>query len=510
MPEITTKPNDPSKCQELFHYTSISALKGILENNTLWATRIDHLNDSSEMERIWPHIQQRVIQYFKEGIQAYLGNNPHKEGEFEREGGARKMAQSAAESFVDNLRSGSFGQGRLFRHFQPPFVISFTTHHSEGSDRDEYHSQNGMLSQWRGYGGDDGVALVFHKDDINQLLNHEKKSYVYLSCQLDNVVYDKSSLDIEEEFADLFRGLRREINAFTTPDLELAEKIQTEKVVPNLLQAVGRLKHDAFYEEMEDRIVVGVVNESIRNEPIWQENGTPKSFKSVHYRKGGCGSIPYIRLFEDTGDLPIKRIIVGPSRNQMANRETIMKLIGNREISIETSKTPFGSIHPRVNTMKSCGPESTQSGGFEPGTAFGIDGCKGGWFYIALEPSGTIKEGVLETLGELITLVYDSDRIFVDIPIGLSDGPEERLCDREARRKLGFPRRCSVFPAPVRAALKAGDYEEAKQISQKVRNKSLSIQSWAIMPKIKEVDELLQTCCKARDIVREVHPEICF
>ena len=151
--------------------------------------------------------------------------------------------------------------------------------------------------------------------------------------------------------------------------------------------------------------------------------------------------------------------------------------------------------------------KSTGSGS---GTAFGIDGCKAGWFCISIEPSGAVGWSVFETLGELAAAANDGDRIFVDIPIGLGDGPEERLCDREARRRLGTPRSSSVFPAPVRAALDARDYEDAKRISLAARNKSLTIQSWSILPKIREVDTLLRGCAKARAMVREVHPEVCF
>ena len=62
----------------------------------------------------------------------------------------------------------------------------------------------------------------------------------------------------------------------------------------------------------------------------------------------------------------------------------------------------------------------------------------------------------------------------------------------------------------MRAALYAGDDGEAKRISLETTGKSLSSQSLAIMPKIREVDTLLRTSEKARNMVREVHPEICF
>ena len=42
-------------------------------------------------------------------------------------------------------------------------------------------------------------------------------------------------------------------------------------------------------------------------------------------------------------------------------------------------------------------------------TAYGVDGCKVGWIYIALDPSGTILWFVVPTLGELVTMANDAD-----------------------------------------------------------------------------------------------------
>lgn len=144
------------------------------------------------------------------------------------------------------------------------------------------------------------------------------------------------------------------------------------------------------------------------------------------------------------------------------------------------------------------------------GTAYGVDGCSAGWFYFALAPRREPDWGVVETVEELVAGADDSDRIFVDIPIGLPDGAEGRLCDKEARKRLGAPRASSVFPSPVRAALAAETYEEAKRISQEASGKQLSRQTFAIVPKIREVDKLLRANARARRIVREIHPEICF
>ena len=139
-------------------------------------------------------------------------------------------------------------------------------------------------------------------------------------------------------------------------------------------------------------------------------------------------------------------------------------------------------------------------------TAVGVDGCKGGWFYVAITPDGDFRSGVVDDLPELI----DNDepqRILVDIPIGLPLGPEGRQCDLEARQRLGSLK-SAVFPVPIRAILEAEAYADAKFRSVELTGKAIPTQTWAIVPKIKQLEELLQSRGKA--ILSEVHPELCF
>ena len=143
-------------------------------------------------------------------------------------------------------------------------------------------------------------------------------------------------------------------------------------------------------------------------------------------------------------------------------------------------------------------------------TAYGVDGCRKGWFYFALVPGQGPEWAVVEKIADLVAAADDSDRIFIDIPIGLPSGEEGRLCDSEARRKLAPRRTSSVFPVPVRSALTAETYEEANEKNRKASGKGLPRQTYAIMPKIKEVDSLLRGSARARRSVREVHPEIGF
>lgn len=141
----------------------------------------------------------------------------------------------------------------------------------------------------------------------------------------------------------------------------------------------------------------------------------------------------------------------------------------------------------------------------------GADVSKGQWVIIKLSKGGSWDVGLSPTINEIWDNCCAARLVLIDIPIGLhEDGAAERQCDMEARRLLGWPRRSSVFRVPCRAALKASSYGEARRINKSRTGKSLAIQSWGIITKIREVDEFLNDNIIARSKIREIHPEVCF
>ena len=143
-------------------------------------------------------------------------------------------------------------------------------------------------------------------------------------------------------------------------------------------------------------------------------------------------------------------------------------------------------------------------------TVVGVDGCPKGWFYFRSD-DGAISSGVAGDFAELVEGLPSGARVFIDIPIGLIDsGSDGRECDRLARRALGSPRSSSVFSAPAFPVLAATNYEDAKRKSEQAIGKKLSRQAFAIVPKIKEVNEYLAANRNSSIVVREVHPELCF
>ena len=150
----------------------------------------------------------------------------------------------------------------------------------------------------------------------------------------------------------------------------------------------------------------------------------------------------------------------------------------------------------------------------------GVDGCKGGWF-VAIASVKKINSRtdapcvfrlkrvlIARTFVKVLSETSDCELVCVDIPIGLSDGNKPRECDGMARELLKGRRASSVFPSPIRPCLSAVDYETASKISFERTGKKLTKQTFALMKKIREVDDLMTPQLQNR--VREIHPEILF
>lgn len=139
----------------------------------------------------------------------------------------------------------------------------------------------------------------------------------------------------------------------------------------------------------------------------------------------------------------------------------------------------------------------------------GVDGCRTGWFYTVTDGTAICETGIAPDIAWLWNQCRTAKLILIDIPIGLSFS-SHRACDTEARRFLGARKSSAVFPPPCRKALYAGSYEEACTINHAMLGKKISKQAWGIVPKIREVDEFLQSHHRARNTILESHPEVCF
>ena len=136
----------------------------------------------------------------------------------------------------------------------------------------------------------------------------------------------------------------------------------------------------------------------------------------------------------------------------------------------------------------------------------GVDGCKGGWVVVQRQ-AGVVTARVVETFDAVVRSA-PSGPLFVDMPIGLPES-DDRQVERLARQRL--PGRAgSVFNVPARSAVYAESFQAACDCNVRAQGKKISLQSWYICPKIKEVDQILQAQPGLRPRVLEAHPELLF
>lgn len=143
----------------------------------------------------------------------------------------------------------------------------------------------------------------------------------------------------------------------------------------------------------------------------------------------------------------------------------------------------------------------------------GVDSIVGGWA-VVISDRDLLSISKVGRLTDLIEREPCPEIIAIDVPIGLPEQYQRggRACDRTAREILGRGHASSVFSPPIRTALAATSWADACERSRNsgLNGRPVSKQTYAIFPKIKEVDDLLQSRPRLRDIVREIHPEVSF
>ena len=145
----------------------------------------------------------------------------------------------------------------------------------------------------------------------------------------------------------------------------------------------------------------------------------------------------------------------------------------------------------------------------------GIDGFREGWIAAIWAGPGNQPEALfLPSLGcgEQL-LPEDTQTIAVDMPIGLLEKAEPggRPCDRAARAFLKSRSSC-VFSPPARQSLAATSFVDACFINQNSGPLAgkISQQSFALFPKLREVEAVVSTSSWLLARLIEVHPEVSF
>jgi hypothetical protein len=250
----------------LYHYTSVETFQKIYETKTLHATNVGYMNDGSEI-RVGLKVLQQVIedQYGKET------------------GRTKDLLESLGQLIWAREQAPS-----------PIYMLCFSEHRN-------------MLGQWRGYTPlGRGVCIGFNHMAL--VPRSQRAKWSWLAC-----CYDAQE---HQQWMTAYLGrFIREAGRLpqATPANEAAE--QTLSVtLDGLYACAAHVKHDAFWEEAEWRLVSPTI---------------PTQSKEVRFRTGRYSLVPYVEfdLTDETDTtMPLSELIVGPTPHPLASVHSVMSM----------------------------------------------------------------------------------------------------------------------------------------------------------------------------------------
>ena len=294
-----TKPHLDAFCPRepppLYHYATGATLIEMIRSGEMWSTQLGCLNDASEL--VYP------IELLHTKAKEHLASSTVLE------------VTSLLERIVSGLAESSIlTEGR--------FVACFS---EDGDD----------LSQWRGYaGGEGGYALEFDSQHLRTGLLPEQVT-VLGKVEYDSQRHDAFMDDVLRAVIQFFRdGLRNN----RAPSITA----WTDEFIPywaNLLMMFAPfIKHPKFSGEREWRLVYHFNDEAIPRMRYLQRS----SMMTQH--------VP-LRLMrrDDQPCLPLKGIVVGPSRHKEVSRISVADLLQTHGYSIQdvpvtTTSIPYRTV----------------------------------------------------------------------------------------------------------------------------------------------------------------------
>lgn len=254
--------------EQLYHYTSAAGLKGIIESQSVWATKVQYMNDTEE---------------FKHAIEVARGILARRK---------RESEQGINQAVYDEL-------GKSLERIENVNICVFSL--SEKPD---------LVSQWRAYcPPEGGYAVGFATDGL--MAAARAQGFYLAPCIYEAREQQRLLEPIVDKAVSVFH---REIGGSE----DKLEKVR-ERVLPAFFATFSRvapvIKHRAFREELEWRLVSG---------PI------PEDHSQMKYRCSGAILIPFfdMKLRVDGGTIPPADVWVGPSTHMGLAMSSLSGLLG--------------------------------------------------------------------------------------------------------------------------------------------------------------------------------------
>ncbi len=317
---------------KLYHFARWQGAIGILNNNSLWATHCAFLNDKSEYNFAKDFLKERISSEAHKFVERVQSNNTQMANFISTNGGVKFQSEILTRDLI---------KGFYDVHGDDFYVTSFCGF-SEGS----FESQHGLLSQWRGYGGELGFCLVFDTKRLWNLMEQECSSFFHaFQTSLADVVYSNENSRIEVEFSNELSVLNKDVQGFLNSFITGIKATTSKEAHIAFQQIATRYKHRGFHQENEIRFVAAPI---VRSDELKKANdrcihlGSTQRPKPILYREAQGLSVPYIEFFGKSFDeLPIERIIVGPGSRAADAKDLLERIIGDRKIEVTISDIPY-------------------------------------------------------------------------------------------------------------------------------------------------------------------------
>ena len=295
---MITRVTDDSP-ETLYHYTTAGGLAGILSDCRIWATDTAFLNDASEILYAGEKLESMLVDHVNQInlMKPSVGSDEHKK---------RVIAGTAASALTKFLRPE-----------EDPFPDEFT---KDGATYVACFSREpDQLSQWRGY-GDLAYAIGFTRAGVDAMtVVGESDPDRVKAGPVVPVGYGQAAITL------LMTGIIDDLLALpsaTTASTGFLEAVHY------CMPRVARIKHEAFEEEREWRLIVS-------------RYGVDPA-KDIEFRYGSR-LIPFIKLaFEKPA---VSHIYIGPG-NDINSVRALRGLLRSKgydldTVSIERSEAPY-------------------------------------------------------------------------------------------------------------------------------------------------------------------------
>ncbi len=270
----------------LYHYTDQVGLLGIINSQTMWATKIHYLNDSKEVWHAFNITENEILNRLSQ------------------------TDDSRVKKKLEALR------------YKIKTVLGITVYVCSFSERAD------ALSQWRSYvGNQPGFALGFNFDKLKKIA--EQNNFNLHPCIYEQSQQDQRLSELLDSVMETDFDTRRYHIDPNKPQTIFVPKIGGD-YIDKLVNIAPLLKHSAFEDEKEWRLVSKITQNYV-----------------IKFRPGKSTVIPYLEIKLNTdGYLScLEKVVIGPSAHKDLAISSVEELL-SKSININPKPEVFSSEAP--------------------------------------------------------------------------------------------------------------------------------------------------------------------